>query len=117
MSEPFPPIALRRRHAQTVKDSYSSYKIDDVIILKTFLNPEGHQNCSSGSEVTAILRPGMIMITESMFFFTPSLIDFSRENYSLEDLYYRHIWSCKWSPNRSKEDFPTAMQKTNIYVI
>ena len=28
LSEPFPPIALRRRHAQTVRDSSSSYKID-----------------------------------------------------------------------------------------
>jgi hypothetical protein len=58
VSEPFPPIALRRRHAQTVKDSSSSYKIDYVIVIKTFLNPEGHQNRISGSKVTAILMKG-----------------------------------------------------------
>ena len=48
MSEPFPPIALRRRHAQAVKDSSFSYKIDYVLVIKTFLNPEGHQNRISG---------------------------------------------------------------------
>ena len=58
MSDPFPPIALRRRHAQTVSDSSSSYKIDYVIVIKTFLNPEGHQNCISGSKVSAILLKG-----------------------------------------------------------
>ena len=25
------------------------------MVIKTFLNPEGHQNCISGSKVTAIL--------------------------------------------------------------
>ena len=44
MSEPFPLIALRRRHAQTLRDSSFSYKIDYVIVIKTFLNSEGHQN-------------------------------------------------------------------------
>ena len=48
MSEPFPPTALQRHHAQTVKDSSSSYNIDYVIVIKTFLNPEGHQNRISG---------------------------------------------------------------------
>ena len=38
------PIALRRRHAQTVRDSSSIYKIDYVIVIKNFLNPEKHQN-------------------------------------------------------------------------
>ena len=61
MSEPFPPIALRRRHAQTVRDSSSSYKIDDVIVIKTFLNPEGHHNSISGSKVTVILLKGWIL--------------------------------------------------------
>ena len=61
LSEPFPPIALRRRHAQTVRDSSSSYKIDYVIVIKNFLNPEGHQNPFNGSKVTAILLKGRIL--------------------------------------------------------
>ena len=61
MSDPFPPTALRRRHAQTVRDSYFSYKIDHVIVIKTFLNPEGHQNPISGSKVMAILLKGCIL--------------------------------------------------------
>ena len=39
VSDPFPLTALRRRHAQRIRDSSSSYKIDYV---KNFLNPEGH---------------------------------------------------------------------------
>ena len=58
--EPFPPTALRRRHAQTVRDSSSSYKIDYVIVIKNFLNPEGHQNPISDSKVKAILLKGLI---------------------------------------------------------
>ena len=61
MSQPFPPIALRRRHAQTIRDSSSSYKIDYVVVIKTFLNPEGHQNRISGLKVTAILLKGWIL--------------------------------------------------------
>ena len=49
------------RHAQTVKDNSSSYKIDYVIVIKTFPNPEWHQNCISGSKVTAILLKGWIL--------------------------------------------------------
>ena len=60
-SEPFPPKALRRRHAQTVRDSTSSYKIDFVIVVKNFLNPEGHANLISGLKVTAILLKGWIV--------------------------------------------------------
>ena len=37
-----------------VRDSSSSYKI----VIKNFLNPEGHQNPSSGSKVTIILLKG-----------------------------------------------------------
>ena len=44
VSQPFSPTALRRRHALPVRDSSSSYKKDYVIVIKTFLNPEGHQN-------------------------------------------------------------------------
>ena len=60
-SQPFPPIALRRRQAQTVRDSSSSYKIDYYIVIKTFLNPEGHQNRISGLKVMAILLKGWIL--------------------------------------------------------
>ena len=59
--KPFPPTALRRRHAQTVRDSSSSYKKDYVIVLKNFLNPKGHQNPISGSNVTVILLKGWIL--------------------------------------------------------
>ena len=38
MIDPFPPTALRRRHAQMVRDSLSSYKIDYAIVIKIFLN-------------------------------------------------------------------------------
>ena len=61
VSEPFPPTALWRRHAQTGRDRASSYKIDYVIVIKNFLNPEGHQNPISGSKVTAILLKGWIL--------------------------------------------------------
>ena len=52
---------LRRRHAQTIKDSSSDYKIDYVIVIMNFLNPEGHQNPISGSKLTAILLKGWIL--------------------------------------------------------
>ena len=55
----FPPTALRRRNAQTVTDSSSSYKIDCFIVSKNFINPKGHQNPDSGSKVTAILLKGL----------------------------------------------------------
>ena len=61
MSDPFPTAALRRRHAQTVRDSSSSYEIDYVIVIRTFLNPEGHQNRISGSKVTVILLKRWIL--------------------------------------------------------
>ena len=59
MSEPFPHTPLRQRHAQTVRDSSSSYKIDYIIVIKNFLNPKGHQNPISGSKDMAILLKGM----------------------------------------------------------
>ena len=58
MSEPFPPTALQRRYAQTVRDSSSSYKIGYVIVIKNFLNPKGNQNPLNGSKVTVILLKG-----------------------------------------------------------
>ena len=61
MSHPFPPTALRRRHAQTVRDSSSSHRIDYVIVIKTFLNPKDHPNPINGSKVTAILLKGWIL--------------------------------------------------------
>ena len=60
LSQPFPLTALRRRHAQTVRDSTSSYKIDYFIVIKKILNPEGHQNPISGSKVMVILLKGWI---------------------------------------------------------
>ena len=48
-------------HAQTVKDSSSMYKIEYVILIKNFLDPEGHQNPISGSKVTVILLKGWIL--------------------------------------------------------
>ena len=60
MSLPFPPTPLRRGHAQTVRDSSSRYKIEYVIVIKNFLNPEGHQNPISGSKVTVFLLKGLI---------------------------------------------------------
>jgi hypothetical protein len=61
LSEPFPPTALRRRHAQTVRNSSSSYKIDYVIVLKNFLILKGHQNQIIGLTVTVILLKGWIL--------------------------------------------------------
>ena len=44
VSEPFPPTALRRRHAQTARDSSSSYKIDyDQELLKSRRALESYQ--------------------------------------------------------------------------
>ena len=44
-----------------VRDSSSSYKIEYVKVIISFLNPEGHQNCNSGLKVTAILLKGRIL--------------------------------------------------------
>ena len=52
---------LFKSYAQTVRDSSSSYKIDYVIVIKNFLNPEGHQNPINGSKVTVILLKGWIL--------------------------------------------------------
>ena len=60
-SDPFPPTALRHRQAQVARDSCSSYNIDYVIVIKNFLNPEGHQNPISGSKEVAILLKGWIL--------------------------------------------------------
>ena len=61
MSDLLVPAALRRRHAQTVKDSTSSYKMNYVIEIKNFQNSEGHQNIVSCVKVTAILLKGWIL--------------------------------------------------------
>ena len=50
----------QRRHAQMVRDSPFSYKIDYVIVIKNFLNRKGHQDPISGSKVTVILLKGWI---------------------------------------------------------
>ena len=44
-----------------VGDSTFSYKTDYVIVIKNFLNPEGHQNPISSSKVTTILLKGWIL--------------------------------------------------------
>ena len=57
---PFPPTALRHHHTQTVRDRASSYKIDYVVVNKSYLNPKGHQNPIIGSKLTTILLKGWI---------------------------------------------------------
>ena len=59
---PLVPKAIRRRHAQTVQDRSSSYKIDYVIVIKNFLNPKGHQNPISGLKITVILLKRWILL-------------------------------------------------------
>ena len=44
LSNPLLPTASWIRHAQTVIVSTSSYKMDYVIVIKSFLNPKAHQN-------------------------------------------------------------------------
>ena len=56
------PRALRRRHAQTVRDRFSSYQIDYVIVILNFLNPEGHQNPISCSKVMVVLLKGWVLL-------------------------------------------------------
>ena len=58
--QPFPPTALRRRHAQMVRVSTSSYKTDYVIVIKNFLNSKGRQNPIGSSKVMPILLQGQI---------------------------------------------------------
>ena len=43
------------------RDGAFSHKIDYVIVIKNFLNPEGHQNPISGSKVTVILLKGWLL--------------------------------------------------------
>ena len=38
-----------------------SYKIDYVVVMKSFQNPEGHENHISGSKVTVVLLKGLIL--------------------------------------------------------
>ena len=56
-----PPTAFRRRYAQTVRDSSSSYKIEYVLVIKNFLYPKGRQHCITGSKVMAILLKQRIL--------------------------------------------------------
>ena len=61
-----------------VRDSSSSYKVEYFLVIKNFLNPEGHENPISGSKVTAILaywwvtsaglfNPGISLIYRILF--------------------------------------------------
>ena len=40
---------------------YYSYKIDNIIVIKNFLNAKGYHNPISGSKVMAILLKGCIL--------------------------------------------------------
>ena len=60
-SDPLVPTALRGRHAETVRDSSSRYKLNYVKVIKNFQNFEGHQNRIGGSKDTAILLKGRIL--------------------------------------------------------
>ena len=51
----FVKVSLRRRHAPMVGNGALSHKIDYITIYEEILNLEGHQNCTTGSRVTAIL--------------------------------------------------------------
>ena len=44
-----------------VEDGAFSHKIDYVTTSEEILNQEGHQNCITGSKVTAILLNGWIL--------------------------------------------------------
>ena len=57
LTDPLVPTALQHRHAKTVRDRSSSYKI----VIKNFVNPKGHQNPISGLKVTAIILKGCIL--------------------------------------------------------
>ena len=62
MTDPLVPTDLQRRNAQMVRDrSFSYNKIDYVIVIKNFLNPEEYQNPISGSKVRAILLKGWLL--------------------------------------------------------
>ena len=59
--EHIPVKARGCRNTKTAGDSSSSYKIDFVIVIKNFLNPERHQNRINESKVKAILLKGWIL--------------------------------------------------------
>ena len=46
-----------------VRDRSSSYKREYFIVIKNFINPEGHQNLISGLKLKAILLKGWILPT------------------------------------------------------
>ena len=54
-------LRLRVMRKLAMSRSYSSYKIDYLIVMKIFLTPEGHQNCICGSKVTVISLQGLIL--------------------------------------------------------
>ena len=59
MSQPFPPTLYG---AATPKRLELALQVINYVIgIKTFLNPEGHQNRITGSKVTAILLKGWIL--------------------------------------------------------
>ena len=62
VTDPLVPTPVWRHHAKMVRVSSSSYKIDYVIVIKSFLNSKGHHNPITGSKVTAILLKGWICL-------------------------------------------------------
>ena len=44
-----------------MRDSSLSYRINYVIVIEIFLDPEGHENRISSSKVTVILLKGLIL--------------------------------------------------------
>ena len=64
---PFPPTALRRHHAQSVRDSTSSYKIDYIIVINNFLNPKGHPNPIRGSRNARVAVKMLHGISERIY--------------------------------------------------
>ena len=59
LGHPFPPTVLQCLHAQMVRDSSSSFNIYRLFQLDQIcLNPEGRQNCVTGSNGIAFLLKG-----------------------------------------------------------
>ena len=58
MSDPLPPLALRHRQAQIVRNGDSSHKIEYAAHAYDILNIKGYQNCIIASKVTTIMLNG-----------------------------------------------------------
>ena len=49
------PVLVELAKERSVTKETTIYKIDNVLEIQNFLNPEGHQNRITGSKVTTIL--------------------------------------------------------------